>query len=105
MDDRNLEYDDVVIFELPTFEYLEAFCERFRPRWAGWSHADDQVWLFAADLGSCGDIASLFREAQLLLSELGVTAVRYCFDGRVYVLDAAGTPDADQQRATSSQRR
>ena len=47
MDDSNLELDEIVIFELPTFPDLEAFCERFRPRWSGWSHADEQVWLDA----------------------------------------------------------
>lgn len=90
MDDLDLELDDVVIFELPTFEDVEAFCERLRPRWEGWSHADEHVWLVTANLGaSRGDLASLFREAQDLLSELGLAAIRYYLDGRVYVLEAA----------------
>ena len=89
-----LELDDVVIFELPTFEDVEAFCERLRPRWDGWSHADEQVWLFTADLAADGELASLLREAQDLLSELGLSAVRYCLDGRLYVLEAARSADA-----------
>jgi hypothetical protein len=101
MDDRYLELD-IVIFELPTFPDLEAFCERFRPQWSGWSHADDEVWLFTADLDSGGDIASLFREAQGLLSELGVAAIRYWLDGRVYVLEAAHRPDSEASPAIAA---
>jgi hypothetical protein len=102
MDDSNLELDEIVIFELPTFPDLEAFCERFRPRWSGWSHADEQVWLFTADLDSGGDIASLFRDAQVLLSELGVAAIRYWLDGRVYALEAAGRPEPEGSRALAA---
>jgi hypothetical protein len=90
MDDLDLELDDFVIFELPTFQDIEAFCGRFRPRWSGWSHADAELWLFTADLGSAGgDLAMLLREAQDLLAELALGAIRYCLDGRVYVLEAA----------------
>lgn len=95
MEDLDLELDDIVIFELPAFEDVEAFCERFRPRWAGWSHADEQVWLFTARLSTGdGDIASLLREAQELLSERRLAAVRYCLDGRVYVLEAVFRHDS-----------
>ena len=37
MDDFDFELDDIVMFELPTFPDMEAFCDRFRPRWQGWS--------------------------------------------------------------------
>jgi hypothetical protein len=95
MDDLDFELDDIVIFELPTFEDVEAFCDRFRPRWDGWSHADEQVWLVTADLGEgAGDLASLLREAQL-----GLPAIRYCLDGRVYVLEAARRHDPEAQPA------
>jgi hypothetical protein len=101
MDDRDLELDDVVIFELPAFEGVEAFCERFRSRWAGWSHVDDHSWLFAARLRTAGgDLAALLRGAQELLSELGLAAVRYCVDGRFYVLEAAHDPDPRPALAT-----
>jgi len=90
MDELDLELDDIVIFELPTFDDIEAFCSRFRPRWSGWSHADEHVWLFTADLGSGdGDLAALLSEARGLLLELGLSAIRYYLDGRVYVLEAA----------------
>ena len=101
MDDANLNLD-IAIFELPTFPDLEAFCAQFRPRWSGWSHADDEVWLFTADLDSGGDIATLFREAQGLLSDLGVAAIRYWLDGRVYVLEAAARPNSEETPALAA---
>jgi hypothetical protein len=94
MDELDLELDDIVIFELPTFEDVEAFCDRFRPHWQGWSHADEQVWLFTARLDAGGNLASLLRDAQALLAELGLAAIRYCLDGRLYVLEAARPPDS-----------
>jgi hypothetical protein len=90
MDDLEFDLDDTLIFELPSFADVEAFCDRLRPRWAGWSDADGEVWLFTARLdGAAGDLASLLREAQELVCELGLPAVRYCLDGRVYELEAA----------------
>jgi hypothetical protein len=89
MDDFGFELDDVVIFELPTFDDLEAFCDRFRPDWEGWSHADEEVWLFAARLDADTDVAALLREAEELVAELSLAAIRYYLDGRVYVLEAA----------------
>ena len=55
MDDFDFELDDIVMFELPTFPDMEAFCDRFRPRWQGWSHSDEHVWLFSARLGTDND--------------------------------------------------
>jgi hypothetical protein len=89
MNDLDLEFDDAVIFELPTFADLEAFCDRFRPRWDGWSHVDEEAWLFAARLDGGSDMAALLRGAGELVAELGLAAIRYCLDGRLYVLEAA----------------
>src|SRR5262245_13745017 len=89
MDVLDFELDDTVIFELPTDEAAEAFRERLRPRWDGWSDADDQLWLFTARLDVDADLAALLREAQELLAELDLAAVSFWLDGRVYVLDAA----------------
>lgn len=93
MDELDLALDDLVIFELLSFEHVEGFCDRFRPRWDGWSHADEQLWLFTAQLNEKADLATLLREAQELLAELGLQAIRFFLDGRVYVLDAAGFGD------------
>lgn len=92
MDDLDLELDDVVLFELPAREDLEAFCDRIRPRWEGWSDADEDVWLFTAQLERSRDLAPLLREVQELIAELGLDAVPFCLDGRAYLLDAARPP-------------
>jgi hypothetical protein len=87
MDDL-AQLDDIVIFELPALEDVEAFCDRFRLRWSGWLHADADVCLFTADLGG-DDLAQVLRGAQDLVAELGLAAIRFYLDGRVYVLEAA----------------
>ena len=90
MDVLDTELSDVVLFELPTFEAAQAFRVRLRPRWAGWSHNDEPVWLFAAELGGeAEDLAVLLREAQAVVSDLDLSAIVFCLDGRSYVLDAA----------------
>jgi hypothetical protein len=105
MDDLDLQLDDVVLFELPTFADSEAFSARLRSRWPGWSDAEEGVWLFTAELsGGDGELARLLRDAQVLVAELGLTAIRFCLDGRVYVLepvrqravDATGAPSGSQ---------
>jgi hypothetical protein len=68
---------------------VEAFVDRFRPRWEGWTHADEDLWLFTAHLDGGGELASLLREAQELVGALGLAAIRFFLDGRVYVLEAA----------------
>lgn len=90
MDEIELQISDVVLFELPTFAAAQAFRVRLRPRWAGWSHDDEPIWLFAAELGDeADDLALLLREAQALLSDLDLPAIVFCLDGRSYLLDAA----------------
>jgi hypothetical protein len=89
MDDLDLaiDLDDYVLFELPTMEDAEAFEDRLRPRWGGWSVADDDIWLVSADVGGApGDLPQLFEEAQQLLAELGLPDARFFLDGRVYWL-------------------
>ena len=87
--DLDLQLDDVVLFELANPEDVEAFRRRIRPRWEGWSDADGDLWLFTAQLEQSRDLAPLLREAQVLISERGLDAIRFCLDGRVYVLDGA----------------
>lgn len=90
MDVLDTEFSDVVLFELPTFEAAQAFRVRLRPHWPGWSHNDEPVWLFAAELGGePDDLARLLREAQAVVSDLELPAIVFCLDGRSYVLDAA----------------
>jgi hypothetical protein len=96
MDDLDRELDDVVLFELPTHEDVEAFRDRLRPRWDGWSDADEDVWLFTARFEQAGDLAVMLRLAEALVAELGLPAIYYCLDGRVYALEAApASPSGD----------
>jgi hypothetical protein len=86
----DLQFSDVVLFELPTFEAAQAFRVSLRPRWPGWSHDDDGLWLFAAEVGAETDgLALLLRQAQELLAELDLLAIVFTLDGRSYVLAAA----------------
>ena len=88
MDELEARFDNLVIFELPAFEDVEAFCDRLRPRWSGWSLAEADLWLFTVELNESDDLAALLRGAEELVSELGLAAVRFYLDGRAYVLEA-----------------
>jgi hypothetical protein len=88
MEDFDFDLDDVVIFELPSFEDVEAFRERMRPRWDGWSDAVEQVSLFTARLEREADVAELLRAAQELVGMLGLESVPFYLDGRAYALEA-----------------
>jgi hypothetical protein len=90
MDDFEQQLSDVVLFELPSFEDTQAFRIRFRPRWPGWSIADNELWLFAVDLMEASDdLPTLLHEAQELLAERALPAIRFVLDGRVYELEPA----------------
>lgn len=90
MDELDLQLSEIVLFELPTFAAAQAFRLRLRPHWAGWSHDDEGLWLFAAEIrDEADDLAVLLREAQDVLAELELLAVVFVLDGRSYVLSAA----------------
>jgi len=90
VDELDLELSDVVLFELPTYEDSQAFRVHFRPRWPGWSVEDEQVWLFAVDLGAAAaELPLLLREAQDLLADRGLASIRFVLDSRIYTLVAA----------------
>ncbi|HEY4237534.1 MAG TPA: hypothetical protein VGM45_09390 [Gaiellaceae bacterium] len=90
MEKLDLQFSDVVLFELPTFEAAQAFRVSLRPRWPGWSHDDEGLWLFAAEVGDETDgLALLLRQAQELLAELDLLPIVFVLDGRSYVLAAA----------------
>jgi hypothetical protein len=89
MDQLDTQLSDVVLFELPTFEAAQAFRVSLRPRWPGWSHDDEGLWLFAAEIGNETDgLAQLVRAAQEKLAELDLLAIVFVLDGRSYVLAA-----------------
>jgi hypothetical protein len=94
--------DDVLRFELPTFEDIEAFCDRLRPRWPGWSLFDEPMWLWTADLsGAAHELPRLLREAQDLVAELGLSAISFWLDGRVYILEATRRELVSANRAAT----
>jgi hypothetical protein len=95
MDDLDLELDDVVIFELPSPRYVEAFEARLRPRWEGWSQRDEPAWLVTARLNATAELPALFHDVQQLMEGLGLATIGYCLDGRVYVLE----PDRSSRAA------
>ena len=90
MEELDLQLSAVVLFELPTFEAAQAFRVRLRPRWPGWSHDDEGLWLLAAELGDEPDgLAPLLREAQEVFADLDLPAAVFLLDGRSYLLPAA----------------
>jgi hypothetical protein len=99
MHQLDTQLSDVVLFELPTFEAAQAFRVGLRPRWPGWSHDDEGLWLFAAEIGDETDgLALLLREAQEKVAELDLLAIVFVLDGRSYVL-AAPEPVAYERTA------
>lgn len=100
MDAIDTQLSDVVLFELPTLEAAQAFRVRLRPRWPGWSHDEDELWLFAAEIGDeTNDVAQLLREAQEVVSDLDLLVVVFVLDGRSYVLPAAEREPAYERTA------
>ena len=80
---------DLVLFELPRIGAVDVFCAALRPRWRGWVTVDGDVWLVAAELRpESGDLASLLREAQAAIADLGLDTITFCLDDRVYCLRA-----------------
>jgi hypothetical protein len=97
VDELGLQLNDIVLFELPTFADSQAFRIHFRARWSGWSVEDEQVWLFAVELGdAAAELPLLLREAQDLLADRGLSAVPFVLDGRTYML---GASEPDHERA------
>jgi hypothetical protein len=83
------DLDDVLVFELPSRENVEAFRERFGSRLPCGSYEDAHVWLFTIELlAPTEDLPVLLREARDLLAELGLPSIRFSLDGRLYALDA-----------------
>ena len=100
MPDLDLDLDDVVLFELPTEADMWAFVDRIRPRWAGWSDAEEGVWVFTAQLEENRDLAPLLRAAEELVAELALDAIHFCLDGRVYLLEPARARRYSSTQAT-----
>ena len=80
----------MIMFEVPAYADIKRFCARIRPRWQVWQILDDDVWLIGTRAKVDGvDLAALLREVEAVISELELQAIRYCLDGRFYVMDGA----------------
>ena len=73
MTHENHELNCEVLFEIPTCTNVEILSARLRPRWAGWTRLEGDVWLVAAELADDGtDVVALLREV----------------DGRFHIMEA-----------------
>jgi len=100
------ETSEMIFFEIPAFADVTQFCERIRPHWPGWKMLDVDVWLVGATVQvDDADLAALLRAVEAAIAELNLRAIRYCLDGRFYVMAApqveapadAAAPVPDQQ--------
>jgi hypothetical protein len=100
------ETSEMIFFEIPAFADVERFCARIRPHWPGWKMLDVDVWLVGATVKvDDSDLAVLLRAVGDAIVELDLLAIRYCVDGRFYVMaerrvespTEAAAPVPDQQ--------
>lgn len=81
---------EMIFFEIPAFADVEQFCRHIRPHWPGWKLLDVDVWLVGATVKVDDfDLAALLRTVEAAVAVLGLMAIRYCLDGRFYVMDGA----------------
>ena len=108
METVTAEMSEMIFFEIPAYADVDQFCARIRPRWAGWKMRDVDVWLVGATVKvDEADLALLLRAAAAAVDELDLLAIRYCVDGRFYVMGGprvedpteAAPPVSDQQAA------
>ena len=82
----------MILFEIPAYADIQRFCARIRPRWSVWQMFADEVWLIGARVRVDDvDLAVLLREVEAAISELDLQAIRYCLDGRFYVMEGLRT--------------
>jgi hypothetical protein len=90
VEDVTAELSEMILFEVPAYADVKTFCARLRPRWQVWQVFDNDVWLVGARAKVDDvDIAVLLREVEALVAELDLRAIRYCLDGRFYVMECA----------------
>ena len=65
-----------------------------RPRWPLWQVLDNDVWLVGARAKVDDvDLAVLLREVEAAVSGLDLQAIRYCLDGRFYIMECVTAPE------------
>ena len=88
VEDVAAELSEMILFEVPAYADIQRFCARIRPRWPVWQMLADDVWLIGARVKvDDADLAALLREVEAAVSELDLQAIRYCLDGRFYIME------------------
>ena len=91
---------EMIFFEIPAYADVEQFCARIRPRWPGWKLLDVDVWLVGATVKvDDTDLAVLLRAVGSAIAELDLLAIRYCLDGRFYVMGGLRVEDPTEAAA------
>jgi hypothetical protein len=97
------ETSEMIFFEIPAYADVEQFCARIRPRWPGWMMLDVDVWLVGASVKvDDSDLAVLLRVVGDAVAELDLLAIRYCVDGRFYVMGGPTVEDPPETTAPIS---
>jgi len=92
MEPVTAETSEMIFFEIPAYADVEQFCARIRPRWPGWKMLDVDVWLVGASV----------KVDDSDLAELDLLAIRYCVDGRFYVMGGPRVEDPTEATAPVS---
>jgi hypothetical protein len=84
-------FEDVVLFELPSYHSADRLSRSLRSSWLAWMEPGDGVWLVGAALRpAADDLAVLLRSVAEWATECSFRAVAFRLDGRVYVVEPAG---------------
>ena len=103
MEPVTAETSEMIFFEIPAYADVEQFCARIRPRWPGWKMLDVDVWLVGASVKvDDSDLAVLLRAVGDAIAELDLVAIRYCVDGRFYVMGEPRVEDPTEATAPVS---
>ena len=80
---------NVVRFELPAYVDVDEFGARIRERWPGTIQLKGDIWVVSARVKSTADdLAHLLRRVETYVADTDLQAIRYCLDGRYYVMEA-----------------
>jgi hypothetical protein len=96
VEDVAAELSEMILFEIPAYANVKQFCARIRHRWPLWQVLDDDVWLVGVRTKvDDADLAVLLREVEAVVSELDLQAIRYCLDGRFYIMECVVASESE----------
>ena len=88
MEEVTGEMSELILFEVPTYA-VGRLSARIARRWPGSTTRDEDVWYVTARFQEdAADLAALLREVEACVFDLNLQAIRYCLDGRFYILEA-----------------